>query len=304
MNAPDIDPAALARIAARWDLPAPAHRTVPWAGAASQVFPVHDVVVKIPFDRPDAIQSLQIDATMIEFARELGVRAPRLVALDESLEILPVPYAVYRRVRHAVHIAGDVQDDAIRRAWREAGRDLALVHEVRDPERAPIGLRAFCQSPEIDPRPWVEELGAAGLLADADVAWLTALLDRLAPVIQTAEPVALCHGDVNAANVLVHEDTGAFLALVDWGGAGWLDPAWDFAGVSLDVVPDLLAGHREVGPLPDDELAEARICWCQVQTRLHAARTATDPGAAPTILARSLRQVRHFVETGLRAILA
>jgi Ser/Thr protein kinase RdoA (MazF antagonist) len=67
------------------------------------------------------------------------------------------------------------------------------------------------------------------------------------------------HGDTQATNILVRPGSLAYLALVDWGGCGWGDPALDFSGMPLRAVPDVLAGYRELAALPDDETAEARI---------------------------------------------
>jgi hypothetical protein len=146
----------------------------------------------------------------------------------------------------------------------------------------------------------VDELNAAGLLYESDARWLHDLLNELAPLVQTCEPTTLCHGDVNAANVLVHPKSGEFLALIDWAGAGWLDPVWDFASVSLDLVPSLLAGHRSIAPVPDDHCAEARICWVQVQMRLFLARSGSNQ--TKSRLDRDLHQIRQFaVTTGLSA---
>lgn len=268
----------LAAIAAMHGLPAPQSVPEPWTGAASDVYPLGDVVVKIPFDRPDTIVAVEIDAAMNSYARSLGVAAPELLAFDDSRQAVPVPLAIFRRVEGAP-LDPARRDDAARGAWEEAGRQLARVHAVTDRDDVPIALREFRQSPEVDPRPWVDDLAGAGRLSGDDAGWLRALLDRLAPAALAAVPVVLCHGDANAANVLVDAETGEFRALIDWAGAGWLDPVWDFAGVPLDVVPWMLAGHREVAPLPLDDTAEARILWCQVQTRLYAARSAPEGDA-------------------------
>jgi aminoglycoside phosphotransferase (APT) family kinase protein len=281
--------AELARIAERHGLPPQARLPEPWIGATSHVYPWGETVIKVPFDRPDAIEALSVGAAIGEFARDLGIPAPTLVMLDESKDLLPVTYAIYRRVQDAVPLQA-WSKDALPEAWRATGQHLAVLHQVSDKARVPMTLREFRQTPEVDPRPWADELASAGVLAPADVKWLARLLDRLAPVA-LEEPVVLCHDDLNAANILVHRETGAFLALIDWAGAGWLDPAWDFAAVPLDVVPELLAGHRSVAPVADDDTAEARICWCQVQTRLYVARQAAlHPGAFD----RDLRQIREF----------
>jgi aminoglycoside phosphotransferase (APT) family kinase protein len=279
----------LASIAARHGLPVPTIVSEPWIGAASRVYPIDDVVVKIPFDRPDTIVAVEIDAAIATFARSLGVAVPELLALDETRELVPVPVAIFRRVEGAIPLDRADRSEAARAVWEEVGRQLARVHAVADRDALPIVLREFRQSPEVDPRPWVDELRERGVLLGTDAGWLRDLLDRIAPAALAEVPLALCHGDVNAANVLVDAGTGRFRALIDWAGAGWLDPVWDFAGVPLDVVPWLLAGHRELAPLPDDATAEARILWSQVQMRLFSARSVF-PDAPIPIDVTSIRQ--------------
>jgi thiamine kinase-like enzyme len=107
-----------------------------------------------------------------------------------------------------------------------------------------------------------------------------------------SEPITMCHGDVNAGNVLVDPTIGQFLAFIGWAGAGWLDPAWDFAGVSLNAVPPLLVGHRFIEPLPGDHYAEARICWVQVQIRLFSARSHVD--TSKSRFKRDIQEIRRF----------
>jgi Ser/Thr protein kinase RdoA (MazF antagonist) len=280
----------LAAIAARHGLPIPSAIPEPWIGATSHTYPLGDVVVKVPFDRPDATAAVEIDAEMARFARSLGVAVPELVALDRSRKTVTVPVAIFQRIQ-GVPLDRSRRDDASRAAWEEVGRQLARVHIVTDRDAVPIALREFRQSPEIDPRPWVDELHERGALSQADAVWLRALLRSISPAALANVSLALCHGDVNVANVLVDAETGRFRALIDWAGAGWLDPVWDFAGVPLDVVPWLLGGHREVAPLPEDATAEARILWCQVQMRLFSARNA--PAGEPARV--DVRQIRRFV---------
>lgn len=290
--------AILGAIAAKHGCQEPSGLPTPWTGAASHVYPLGDAVVKIPFDRPDAIQAVRTDAAIAPLARSLGVQVSELITFDDSREILPVPYAVFRRIEHSVpldRLNGD--PSAGRAAWEEVGRQLAIVHRLVDPATVPIELRVFRQSPDVDPRPWVAEFQKSGIMNTNDAHWLRELLDRLAPAALDEGPVTLCHGDVNAANILVHERSHRFAALIDWAGAGWLDPVWDFAGVSLDIVPFLLAGHRSVAPLPSDHSAEARICWCQVQTRLYPIRGAAPSGPLQYQIGRHIEQVRRFART-------
>jgi len=296
-----VSHAELIAIAQRHGLTPPLDFPTPWTGATGQVFPCADVVIKIPFETEPAIEAVTIEAGIAPLVRAMGVEAPELIAFDESRSVLPVPVAIFRRVRHAQSLDRVTGSPvAVRAAWEAVGRQLAIVHAIRTPDEVPLLLRSFRQSPELDPRPWVEDLRSRGMLAEDDARWLRALLDRLAPDALSDVPVTLCHGDVNAANVLVDPDSFQFRALIDWSGAGWLDPAWDFAAVSLAVVPFLLSGHRAIAPVPDDDTTEARICWCQVQTRLYVAQQAPPGTALFERLKGDIGQIRRFArESGL-----
>lgn len=292
-----IDLAQLAAIAARHDLPTSTHLPIPWVGAASHVYPLGDVVVKVPFDRPDTIVAVTKEATVAPFVRALGVRTPELIAFDASREILPVPFTVFRRVANAETIERLARRPAtLRDVWEEMGRQLARVHAVQYAADVLSGLGTFRQSPAEDPRLWADEQRARGALRPADARWLHTLLDALAPHALADVPLALCHGDVNAANVLVELGSHRFRALIDWAGSGWMDAAWDFTGISLDAVPFLLAGHRAVAPLPMDTTVEARILWGQVQVRLFGARRLESPDAAAKVLGTHVERLRRFAQ--------
>jgi aminoglycoside phosphotransferase (APT) family kinase protein len=270
-------------------------RTVPrpWTGATSRVYPCGNVVVKIPFEAPPAIDAVRTDARVAPVAHALGVTTPDVIVFDDALDILPVPFSIVRLIRGAEPLDRHRGDDAI---WRAVGREIALVHQIRDVDAVPVPLRVFRQSPGVDPRPWVDDLRERGVLNEGDARWLRDLLDALAPRAMAEVPPTLCHGDVNASNVMVDVREGRFRALIDWAGAGWLDPVWDFAALPMDVIPVLLEGHREIAPLPIDDTAEARICWCQIQTRLYTARATPRDAAGGEIVGRLLDQVRRFVE--------
>lgn len=271
----------------------------PWSGATSCVYPYGDVVIKVPHGDEPSIAAVRTDATVSPVARGLGVRTPRLVAFGETGEVLAVPYAVYDRV-HGEPVPTGLADPSVTAGvWRAVGRDLALVHATAVADDALRGLRVFAQSPDVDPRPWVADLAETGLLDAAQAAWLAGLLDRLAPAALAGERQTLCHGDVNAANVLAASRSGVhgFLALIDWAGAGWLDPAWDFAAVPLRVVPVMLEGHRSAAPLAGDETAEARILWCHLQFALHRLRREPSAATDAERARRLLDAARAFART-------
>ncbi len=253
----------------------------PWTGATSCVYPLGaDAVLKVSHDNAGAEQSLRIDVAVGSTMREAGVRTSRLIAFDDSARLLSGPYALYARISGLpLSSAGITAEDAVH-AWQELGRDQAVVHEHVARHPGLDGLRSFDQSPDVDPRPWLDDLTATGCLSVAESDRLKIILDQLAPVAFHPVRKRLCHGDVNAANILVASDTSRYLAIIDWAGAGWLDPAWDLAGIPLVAVPHVLRGHRQVAPFEGDETAEARALWCHTQYALHQLRSRSSAEAA------------------------
>jgi Ser/Thr protein kinase RdoA (MazF antagonist) len=137
----------------------------------------------------------------------------------------------------------------------------------------------------VDPRPWLEELVGGRLLLPAEAAWLLRWLDELEPLVRSGSPLAFCHGDVNADNIMVRPEEFEYLAVVDWDGAGWMDPVWDFVPLPLVAVPTILHGYREVAEVPGDSTAEARLLWHHIQytlfrwwTMRHQGRSIFDAG--------------------------
>ena len=242
----------------------------PWIGATSCVYPISTrTVVKVPHADADAERSLRIDVSVGPIMRAAGVRTPRVIAFEDSLRLLARPYAVLERVAVVpLASAGRAPDDTAG-PWRELGRDLALVHQHATPHPTLDQLRTFDQSPEVDPRPWVDELARADCLSPTQANRLTFVLNRLAPAALVPVRKRLCHGDVNAANVIVTEGVPCFQAVIDWAGAGWLDPSWDLAAIPLPAVPHVLEGHRQIAAFEWDETAEARVLWCHVQAALY-----------------------------------
>jgi hypothetical protein len=55
-------------------------------------------VLRVPRDAPPFVAAIRKESVAVPAARAAGVRMPALVAFDDSLELLPVPYAIYERV--------------------------------------------------------------------------------------------------------------------------------------------------------------------------------------------------------------
>lgn len=266
MDAPAVavTPASIAAIIAHHGLGTSSFAPLPSVGTSMSVYLLDDrFVLRVPRNHPACIAALQSDSRIVPAARAAGVRTPRLVAFDATCALLPVPYAVYERVPGAPLSALMLEPTAVAQVWWELGHDLALLHTgvASDGLASEFGD----DDTDTDPRPWLYEIGASGVILPEDVHWLGGWLDRLEPFARAAAPPRCCHGDVNASNIMVQPESLAYLALLDWGSAYWGDATWDFVPVSLRAVPFMLEGYRTIAPLDNDATAEARIVWHQVQ---------------------------------------
>ena len=254
---PVVSDAIARQIAARHGLGARPCVRLPSIGVFNAVYGLgDDLILRVPRAQPQAAAMAAKEAVAVPAARAAGVRTPRLVAFDDSLALLPVPYAVYERIR---------------------GEPLELLG--LDPAATPSAYRALGvpNLPQGDPRPLPEELAAAGYCSAVEARWLGRWLGRLPPLLQAPADWRFLHGDTQATNVLVRPGSHDYLALIDWGGCGWGDPALDFSGMPLTAVPAVLAGYRELAALPEDATAEARILRYHLHFALISVRGAPQP---------------------------
>jgi aminoglycoside phosphotransferase (APT) family kinase protein len=189
------------------------------------------------------------------------------VAFDDSRELLPTPYAIYERVPGEPLEQLGLDPASTPEVYRALGRDLARLH-LGVTRTGPIAELGAPNLPLDDPMQRPDELAAAGYFTAAEARWLTAWLRRLPPLLSSPETDRFLHGDTQASNILVGPGPPVYLALIDWGGCGWGDPALDFSGMPLRAVPYVLAGYRELTGLPADATAEGRILRYHLQIAL------------------------------------
>jgi aminoglycoside phosphotransferase (APT) family kinase protein len=265
------------------------------AGIFNAIYLVgNEHVLRVPREAPPFVAAIRKESIAVPAARAAGVRTPTLVAFDDSLEHLPVPYAVYERVLGETLGLLDLGPEDTPGVWQEVGRDLARLHEGVDGHGPVADLE--CE-PLPDPRPIPDELASAGYFTAGEARWLTGWLELLAPLALAPLPRRFRHGDLQTTNVMVRPSPPTYLALIDWGACGWGDAAHDFAGIPLRAVPFVLEGYREVAPLPEDETAEARILWRHLQIALYLLGRPPQPGLswAERPAAMMLEIMRFFI---------
>jgi len=267
---------ALRAVASRHGIPPDTVTRLPDTGIFNAIYLLGDEhILRVPRRHPAHYQALYNESVAVPLARSLGVRTPALLIYDDSRDLLPVPYTIYDRVHGETLGLLGLEPDATPEVWRELGRDLARLHGGGNRQGRGANLDERETLP--DPRELAEALASGGWVTGSEVAWLTRWLDRIAPAALMPVELRLSHGDTQATNVMVHPDSIQYVAVIDWGSAGWGDPAWDFAGVPLRAVPSLLEGHRQIANLEADEMMEARILWRQVQLALFTAPRGPQP---------------------------
>jgi aminoglycoside phosphotransferase (APT) family kinase protein len=301
MNLPDfptLSSDTLHKIAEHHGLVGRTFKPLPSIGVFNAIYLVgDDLILRVPRNHPHFVAALAKEAIAVPAARAAGVRTPQLIAFDDSLTLLPVPYAVYERVQGEALESLGLAPTAAPAMYRELGRDLARLHTRVGPG-SPAGQLGAPNLPQGDPRPLPQELAAAGYFSSAEAGWLERWLDLLPPILETPQATRFLHGDTQATNILVQPDSLAYLALIDWGGCGWGDPALDFSGMPLRAVLDVLAGYREIAIVPNDHTAEARILRYHLHFALINIRNEPQPlrswGERPL---GYLLEIMHFLLT-------
>jgi aminoglycoside phosphotransferase (APT) family kinase protein len=271
---PGVTTETLQEVSRRHGIDADAFSLLPQAGIFNLIYVLgEDFILRVPRAHPISAADARKESVAVPVAREAGVRTPRIIAFDASLDLLPVPYTIYERVHGETFGLLPLDPAETPEVWRELGHDLALLHSGVAEDGPAAGLE-MDEMP--DPRPWPDELAEEGYFTSTEARWMTQWLERLAPAALAPVPRRFLHGDSQTTNVMVRAGSLEYLAVLDWGSSGWGDPAWDFAGVPLRVVPSMLEGYRAVAPLDDG--VEARILWRHLQLSLYLLRRDPQPG--------------------------
>jgi aminoglycoside phosphotransferase (APT) family kinase protein len=264
----------------------------PWArlpttGLANRVYATRDVVLRIATDHPDAIPDARTESIAAPVAHIAGVRTPRLIAFDDSRAIIDRPLSLWERIRGETLGLAKLDRRQHECVWHEVGRELDLlhsnVHACADP-------RGYLDTPGYEPNlaPTVARLVDAGRVSAKDAADIEHVLLELAPFVFDADQSrCFVHNDLHEMNVMC-TSAGGLLAIIDWGDAGWGDPALDFAAIPLDAIPAALEGYGPDGRARLGLAYKARIVW----TKLH---DAMDDALEQPGRSIPLRRLRDFL---------
>lgn len=234
-------------------------RSVPPAGVINSIYLIDDnLILRVAKDVERGWDSMAVESVAAPTAFRAGVKTPELLIFDADADIVATPFTIFRRApgQDLGSRGNEPHDDA--HIYRELGADLAHMHaRVLD---CP-GDERISRTPErFHPDEVLEELARRSLINDYSYKWLQRAFHHLAESVSEARSYRrFLHNDAGPTNVMAHN--GRYSAVIDWGDAGWGDPALEFRRFPYRVVPAALEGYREVMPLDGDEHAEARIFY-------------------------------------------
>jgi aminoglycoside phosphotransferase (APT) family kinase protein len=217
----------------------------PDGGMVNDAWEVDGYVIRVVKESLDSACGEETcrEAAVVPLAVAAGIKTPPILAACRGSDLTPRAYTVYRRAPGVLLGSLDPDFVRLRPAFVELGRQLALIHRMEVP---PECRRLLLPEEPDDPSEGVRAAMEAGVLkpetADEIAGWLGWLESNYR---LDCQPV-LIHNDVHPWNLMV-SDGGELEAILDWGDAGFGDPASDFASMPLDAAPAMLKGYADAG---------------------------------------------------------
>ncbi len=242
---------------------------LPSTGVANRIYATRDVVLRVATDHAEAFADARTESVAAPAARAAGIRVPRLIAFDDSWTLVERPYSLWERIWAETLSIWAPQPCSAARTWRELGAELARLH---DRVRACADPRAWLDDPSRsdDVLDSPSDLAARRLIEVASAERLERWLAEVQPAMVDVVPARFVHNDAHAGNVLCTRE-GELAALIDWGDAGWGDPAIELASVPIEAVPFVVSGYEDEGGRFSGD-AEARILFDQVAAAIARVR--------------------------------
>lgn len=236
---------------------------LPALGIANEIFATQDIVLRVATDDPQAIPDARTESVAAPTAYAAGILTPRLIAFDDSRALVDRPYSLWERVHGETFGAIALERDQRAALWHQIGREMARLHmRVTTCDDS----QGWLDSPgrRADLEAAVSMLRDAGRLSARTAAETIALVREIAPLVAIDVTPRFVHDDLHPWNIMCSA-SGDLLALIDWGDAGWADPALDFGYIPLDDLAAARDGYESevpglLGPSP-----EARFVWDHLQ---------------------------------------
>jgi aminoglycoside phosphotransferase (APT) family kinase protein len=185
-----------------------------------------------------------------------------MIAFDDTGMLWPHPYSLWERVHGETLGVLARPATQLKETWRAVGRELAFLHTRVCDCHDPLG---YLDAPERDLglEAQIEDLQRKGLIERGKATAAALLLAELRPLLGVGKERCFLHNDLHDMNLMcTSEDT--FLALIDWGDAGWGDSSLDFAKVPIDAMEYVLQGYGKNSPALRESNVRGKMLWDKI----------------------------------------
>jgi Phosphotransferase enzyme family len=203
----------------------------PYEGAVNYVRLVGDFCVRT-LKNPDFRGDILTETLAVPAVRRAGARVPEMMVFDPDEDIFPGPATIYERAPGTPLGSIDRPMD-LGSIYRDLGKEVGTWHR---------GVR-FLHDPNERLDIPVLDNAAEALAANADrmsaeeVNWTEKMLKRLQDARPPRDP-GFVHWDLQANNLMIYQDR--LDMVLDWGDAGWGDPAINFRSFPALYLPQAL----------------------------------------------------------------
>lgn len=223
-------------------------RPLPNGGMVNEAWAIgEDLVLRITF-KGSSDDEAALEEIVVPIAVAAEIRTPKLVVCDISKTLAPRPYTIYERAEGTLlgYIDGD--PETFEPLYRDIGREIARLGrvEVGPAEREQIG-----GGREMNVRRALQKAVESGAVPPSQEEEIGKFINRLERQIGHTGWKCLVHQDFHPWNIFVDDDNERMTAVIDWGDAGWGDPAVEFSSMPLVAYPAMLAGFRAEGGYAD-----------------------------------------------------
>ena len=208
-------------------------------GIANDIYATPNFILRIPTDHPEANSDAFTECVAAPLAKVNGIKTPELICFDNSYTILNKTYSIWERI-HGFTL-GEI-DDYLHycNTWKEIGFELGKLHvnikNCDDP-------KGWLDNPDRD---YTKDMIIKSMLNnDSESLYLLELVESKYKDKTFSYKKCFVHGDTNEFNFLC-TNNDQLLSIIDWGDAGWADPAIDFYMIPIDALDNVLEGYSQV----------------------------------------------------------
>jgi len=196
---------------------------------------------------------------LAKLAPVLPVQIPQFTYVSTSCTTPPFLFAGYRRIPGVQLSQARPAPDCIATLAGDLGRFLCVLHSFPLDPAATIGVQPYAPGGAASVRAFLRSMHETvpRLLPTGERRRFFDWLERLPGMLNSDERV-LAHNDLGDEHILLDPVTGSLTGIIDFGDAGFGDPALDFAGLITALGEESTRLALAAYGLPDDEVLLGR----------------------------------------------